>query len=76
MCGICGFSGARADRALHAMVGALRHRGPDDFGVVILALQAFGEPGELVGDLAGDLGTPAGRVEGEGVGPDAFQAFA
>ena len=32
MCGICGFSGPRADRALHAMVGALRHRGPDDSG--------------------------------------------
>jgi asparagine synthase (glutamine-hydrolysing) len=33
MCGICGFSGGRADGALHAMVGALRHRGPDDSGI-------------------------------------------
>jgi asparagine synthase (glutamine-hydrolysing) len=32
MCGICGFSGPRADRALAAMVGALHHRGPDDAG--------------------------------------------
>jgi asparagine synthase (glutamine-hydrolysing) len=32
MCGICGFVGTRADRALHAMVGAMRHRGPDDSG--------------------------------------------
>jgi asparagine synthase (glutamine-hydrolysing) len=32
MCGICGFAGPRADRALHAMVIALHHRGPDDSG--------------------------------------------
>jgi asparagine synthase (glutamine-hydrolysing) len=32
MCGICGFTGARADDALSAMVGALHHRGPDDAG--------------------------------------------
>jgi len=33
MCGICGFAGPRADRALHAMVIALHHRGPDDSGI-------------------------------------------
>ena len=32
MCGICGFTGPRADGALHAMVAALHHRGPDDRG--------------------------------------------
>jgi len=32
MCGICGFAGPRADGALHAMVAALDHRGPDDRG--------------------------------------------
>jgi len=32
MCGICGFTGSRADTALTAMVGALHHRGPDDRG--------------------------------------------
>ena len=35
MCGICGFTGARADDALGAMVGALHHRGPDDSGTWI-----------------------------------------
>src|SRR5688572_17308693 len=33
MCGICGFTGARADDALDAMVDALHHRGPDDAGI-------------------------------------------
>ena len=33
MCGIAGFTGPRADDALHAMVRALHHRGPDDSGV-------------------------------------------
>ena len=33
MCGICGFTGPRADGALDAMVRALHHRGPDDCGV-------------------------------------------
>ncbi len=33
MCGICGFVGPRADGALNAMVTALHHRGPDDYGV-------------------------------------------
>ena len=33
MCGIAGFTGPRADDALHAMVRALHHRGPDDRGV-------------------------------------------
>jgi len=33
MCGIAGFTGPRADDALHAMVHALHHRGPDDSGV-------------------------------------------
>ena len=32
MCGICGFTGERSDRSLIAMVGAMRHRGPDDAG--------------------------------------------
>ena len=32
MCGICGFTGPRADLALDAMVSALHHRGPDDDG--------------------------------------------
>ena len=32
MCGICGFTGPRADRALGTMVAALHHRGPDDHG--------------------------------------------
>jgi asparagine synthase (glutamine-hydrolysing) len=32
MCGICGFTGPRADGALQAMVAALHHRGPDDRG--------------------------------------------
>ena len=32
MCGICGFTGSRADIALDAMVAALHHRGPDDDG--------------------------------------------
>ncbi len=33
MCGICGFTGARDDIALAAMLGAMRHRGPDAGGV-------------------------------------------
>jgi asparagine synthase (glutamine-hydrolysing) len=33
MCGICGFTGPRADDALGAMVDALHHRGPDDSGM-------------------------------------------
>jgi len=33
MCGIAGFTGPRADDALHAMVRALHHRGPDDSGI-------------------------------------------
>jgi len=33
MCGIAGFTGPRDDAALHAMVRALHHRGPDDSGV-------------------------------------------
>lgn len=32
MCGIAGFTGPRDDAALHAMVRALHHRGPDDSG--------------------------------------------
>jgi len=32
MCGIAGFTGPRDDAALHAMVCALHHRGPDDSG--------------------------------------------
>lgn len=32
MCGICGFTGPRADAPLEAMVDAMRHRGPDDRG--------------------------------------------
>ena len=32
MCGICGFTGPRADGVLQAMVAALHHRGPDDHG--------------------------------------------
>jgi asparagine synthase (glutamine-hydrolysing) len=32
MCGICGFTGPRADDALSAMVRAMHHRGPDDCG--------------------------------------------
>ena len=32
MCGICGVFGERDDRAVEAMVGAMRHRGPDDNG--------------------------------------------
>ena len=34
MCGICGFLGMENQQALHAMVAAMRHRGPDDNGVV------------------------------------------
>ena len=32
MCGICGFTGPRADDALASMVAAMHHRGPDDAG--------------------------------------------
>ncbi|QOX80360.1 asparagine synthase (glutamine-hydrolyzing) [Trichlorobacter lovleyi] len=33
MCGICGFTGAPNQLALHAMVSSIIHRGPDDEGV-------------------------------------------
>lgn len=34
MCGICGFTGSRADDRLARMLGAIQHRGPDDHGAV------------------------------------------
>ncbi|HET7287511.1 MAG TPA: asparagine synthase (glutamine-hydrolyzing), partial [Pyrinomonadaceae bacterium] len=34
MCGICGTWGAEGHNAVHAMVDALHHRGPDDSGVL------------------------------------------
>ncbi|MBI5845238.1 MAG: asparagine synthase (glutamine-hydrolyzing) [Deltaproteobacteria bacterium] len=39
MCGICGFSGERDDRALSAMMARMSHRGPDGEGSLFDPLQ-------------------------------------
>jgi len=51
MCGICGFTGPRADGALHAMVRALHHRGPDDRGVWVSDSASLGMARLAVLDL-------------------------
>ena len=51
MCGICGFTGPRADDALHAMVRALHHRGPDDRGVWVSDSASLGMARLAVLDL-------------------------
>ena len=33
MCGICGYIGIEDEAAIERMLGALTHRGPDDFGI-------------------------------------------
>jgi asparagine synthase (glutamine-hydrolysing) len=52
MCGICGFTGPRADGALHAMVRALHHRGPDDCGVWVNDSASLGMARLAVLDLS------------------------
>jgi asparagine synthase (glutamine-hydrolysing) len=52
MCGICGFTGPRADGALHAMVRALHHRGPDDSGVWVSDSASLGMARLAVLDLS------------------------
>lgn len=42
MCGICGFTGSRADAALERMVAAMHHRGPDDHGVAAAERASLG----------------------------------
>ena len=56
MCGICGFSGPRADRALYAMVDAMYHRGPDDRGTWVGESASLGMARLAVLDL-----TPTGH---------------
>ena len=51
MCGICGFTGPRADGALQAMVRALHHRGPDDHGVWVSDSASLGMARLAVLDL-------------------------
>ena len=52
MCGICGFTGPRADDGLHAMVRALHHRGPDDRGVWLSDSASLGMARLAVLDLS------------------------
>jgi len=51
MCGIAGFTGPRDDAALHAMVRALHHRGPDDHGVWVSESASLGMARLAVLDL-------------------------
>jgi hypothetical protein len=43
---------------------------------VFLLLEGAGQPGQFVGDLAGDFGAAAGGIERERVGPDFAESFA
>jgi len=55
---------------------AAHEEGCDFFGGVAGGFEGFGEFGEAFGDFAGDFGAAAGRVEGERVDPDGFEAVA
>ena len=61
--------GKHGEQAAHEELG-------DQFGVVAGLLQAAGEFGQAVGDLAGDAGGFAAGVQAQRVGPDAAQALA
>ena len=56
MCGICGFTGARADDTLGSMVDAMQHRGPDDAGTWVSDRASLGMARLAVLDLS-----PAGH---------------
>lgn len=56
MCGICGIIGPGRNDGTFRMISAMRHRGPDDFGVVLEAEAALGMTRLAVLDLS-----PAGH---------------
>ncbi|WP_224983683.1 asparagine synthase (glutamine-hydrolyzing) [Geomonas agri] len=52
MCGICGIIGESRHGAVVSMVKALRHRGPDDFGIHVETGAAFGMTRLAILDLS------------------------